>query len=206
MKNDEELPYRRSVRLQSYDYSHTGAYFVTICTEEKRCRFGAIVNGESQLNNLGQIARQMWLTLPKRFHDVTLDQYVVMPNHVHGILIPTPTDYYTHADSYAPKVPERFQTRKTKDAGAINLAPTRLVGQAGAINLAPTLGEVVRTFKALVTYHIRKSGIPDFAWQRGFHESVLKNEKHLAYVRQYILDNPSRWTEDNLFPEQKGAK
>ena len=77
---------RRSIRLKGYDYSQPGAYFVTICTHERRCLFGDVVDGEMRLNELGKIARQCWLAIPEHFPHARLDEFVIMPNHVHGII------------------------------------------------------------------------------------------------------------------------
>ncbi len=86
-KYDPEKHHRRSIRLQGYDYTQPGAYFVTICTQARACLFGAVADGEMQLNNSGQIAQAAWDTLPARFPSIRLDVVVVMPNHVHGIIM-----------------------------------------------------------------------------------------------------------------------
>jgi REP element-mobilizing transposase RayT len=85
--NDQPKRHRRSVRLQDYDYSQSGAYFVTICTQERTCMFGKIVDGAMQLNDAGIIVDQCWLNIPNHFPQVDLDAFIVMPNHVHGIIV-----------------------------------------------------------------------------------------------------------------------
>jgi REP-associated tyrosine transposase len=87
MANDQSNHHRRSVRLQDYNYSQSGAYFVTICTKERACMFGKIVDGAMQLNDAGRIVDQCWLEIPNHFPQVDLDVFLVMPNHVHGIIV-----------------------------------------------------------------------------------------------------------------------
>src|SRR5712692_7690078 len=87
MKYDPKTHHRRSMRLQGYDYSRPGAYFVTVCTEGKRALFGEIVEGEMVLSEAGRLVRRAWEILPRQFPNITSDAFVVMPNHVHGIII-----------------------------------------------------------------------------------------------------------------------
>lgn len=173
---DPEKHHRRSIRLKGYDYTQPGAYFVTICTQTRACLFGAVADGEMQLNNPAQIAKAAWDELPARFPSVRLDAFIVMPNHVHGIII----------------------------VGAQFIAPSDGFGTAtidqGAINHAPTLGEMVRAYKAASTRLIRQAGTPDFAWQRNYYEHVVRDEESLSRIRRYILDNPAHWEFDRDNP------
>ena len=168
--------HRRSIRLKGYDYGSAGAYFVTICTQNRTCWFGVLADGEMRLNDAGRVAQASWDELPARFPDVRLDTFVVMPNHVHGIII----------------------------VGAQFIAPSDGFGTAtidqGAMNRAPTLGEIVRTFKAVSPRLIRRSANPDFAWQRNYYEHVIRDDESLNRIRQYILDNPGRWVFDRENP------
>jgi len=134
---DPEKHHRRSIRLQGYDYTQPGAYFVTICTQTRACLFGAVADGEMQLSNPGQIAKAAWDELPARFPSVRLDAFIVMPNHVHGIIM----------------------------VGAQFIAPSDGFGATnpGVMNHAPTLGNIVRAYKAASTRLIRQAGTPDFA-------------------------------------------
>ena len=162
--------------MKGYDYAQPGAYFVTIVTQDRACLFGAVADGEMQLNNSGQIAKAAWDELPARFPSVCLDVFIVMPNHVHGIIM----------------------------VGAQFIAPSDGFGTAtinqGAINRAPTLGEMVRAYKAASTRSIRQAGTPDFAWQRNYYEHVIRDEESLSHIRQYILNNPVRWEFDRENP------
>ena len=153
--------------------------------------FGAVADGEMQLNNPGQIAKAAWDELPARFPSVRLDAFIVMPNHVHGIII-------VGAQFIAPqKTPPTI-------VGAQFIAPSDGFGTAtidqGVINHAPTLGEMVRAYKAASTRLIRQAGTPDFAWQRNYYEHVVRDEQSLNRIRQYILDNPARWEFDRENP------
>src|SRR5512146_2828735 len=89
MQHNKDIHHRRSIRLRDFDYSQAGAYFVTICTYERACRFGDVVDGDMRLNEAGRIVEQCWAAIPIHFPDVVLDAFVVMPNHVHGIVIIT---------------------------------------------------------------------------------------------------------------------
>jgi putative transposase len=150
-------------RLLGYDYSQPGFYFVTICTQQRRLVFSTIVDGQVYVKDPGQMAQSVWLTLPRRFAHVKLDEYVFMPNHLHAIIELTDWDP-THAGPRA------------------------------------ALGEVIRVFKAATSYHIRRlEGKPWFAWQEDYYDSVIRTEAALQQIRQYILDNPERWTQDKLY-------
>ncbi len=152
-----------SKRLVGYDYSQPGYYFVTICTQQHRLVFGHIVDGQMSLRGPGQIAQSVWVTLPRRFAHVKLDAYVLMPNHLHAIVVLSDLDP-THTGSRA------------------------------------ALWEIIRVFKAATSSHIRRSeGKPWFAWQDGYYDSIIRTEAALQQIRQYILANPMRWTQDKLY-------
>jgi putative transposase len=174
MKYDPEIHHRRSVRLKNYDYAQCGAYFVTIVTQHRICLFGDISDGEILPNDTGRIAQASWIGLSSRFSAVSLDSFVVMPNHIHGIIT----------------VGAQFI--------ASSSAPPNQVGiiREGAINRAPTLSEIIRTYKAASTRMIRQTANPNFAWQRNYYEHVIRNEESLNRIRQYIVDNPTRWAFD----------
>ena len=182
---DPEKHHRRSIRLKGYDYAQEGVYFVTVCTQNRACLFGAVADGEMQLNNAGQIAKAAWDDMPARFPSVRLDAFIVMPNHVHGIIMVGP-------QFIAPqKTPPTI-------VGAQFIVPSDGFDgtNQGVMNYAPTLGDMVRAYKAASTRLIRQAGTPDFAWQRNYYEYVIRDEESLNRIRQYILDNPARWEFD----------
>jgi REP-associated tyrosine transposase len=186
-----DIHHRRSIRLQGYDYTQAGAYFVTICTQNRECLFGKVVDGEMVLNDAGQITQEIWNGLPGRFPTVELDQSVVMPNHIHGILI------LVGAQFIAPNAPSH--------QGAINRAPT--IGRRttkGVINHAPTLGEIIRAFKAATARQIRLAGLQEFRWQHNYYEHIIRDEDSLNRIREYIATNPLCWELDRENPRHQG--
>jgi REP element-mobilizing transposase RayT len=155
---------RRSIRMKEVDYSQPGLYFVTMVTQQRRCYFGEIVDGDVHLSAAGQVVSQMWRCLSDRFPNVSADLFVVMPNHFHVIVA----------------------------VGAQFIAPVDPSDrQEGAMNHAPTLGQIIRTVKAVSTYNIRRTSL-EFGWQRNYYEHVIRSEESLTRIRQYILDNPLR--------------
>jgi REP element-mobilizing transposase RayT len=182
--------HRRSIRLQGYDYSLTGVYFVTISTQDHVCIFGDVVEGTMCLNEAGQTAPTMWDALPTRFSGIALDAFVVMPNHIHGIIV--------------------FATRVSVGAslvGAQDVTPNRTIDNRATTRVAPTVGNVVGAYKSLVTVEytrgVKTKGWPAFhrrLWQRNFYEHIIRNEASLSHIRQYVLDNPARWAFDRENP------
>ena len=153
------------------------------------------------LNDAGRITQEIWNGLPRRFPTVELHQSVVMPNHIHGILV------LVGAQFIAPNAPDWNTPWRsgTPHQGAINRAPT--IGRQttmGVINRAPTLGEIVRTFKAVTTRQIRLAGRQEFRWQRNYYEHVIRDEDSLNRIREYIATNPLRWELDWENPQRQG--
>ncbi len=165
---------RRSLRLKDYDYTQPGGYFVTICTQDRRCLWGDVRAGEMWLNEIGQIAEWCWEEVPSHFPHVRGDSFVVMPNHLHGILI----------------------LRETR-RGTTCRAPTPDTEEF-ARPVAGSLPTIIRSFKAAVTKHVRRATkIKDFqVWQRGYYERIVRNERELELLREYIVSNPIRWALD----------
>jgi len=127
-----------------------------------------------QLNDFGLTGQTVWFELPGSFPQIRLDHFVIMPNHIHGII-------FVGAQFIAPR-------------GSSNTV------QTGAINRAPTLGEIVRTYKAISTRTIRRTGCAHFKWQRNYYEHIIRDENSLNRIRQYIADNPIRWDTDRDNP------
>jgi REP element-mobilizing transposase RayT len=178
MEYDGEQHNRRSIRLSGYDYARSGAYFVTVCIQNRSCLFGSIVNGEMKLNNAGRIAQEVWEELPARFPQVGIDGFIVMPNHIHGILM-VGAQFIAPSDS-------PFDVIKN---------PARSV-----IGRAPALGEIIRAYKAISTRKIRPTVKADFRWQRNYYEHIVRNEESLNRIREYILNNPIQWDVDRENP------
>ena len=183
------LPDRQSTRLRGYDYASAGAYFVTICAHERRCLFGEIVDGAMSVSALGQIVEACWVSIPTHFPSTTLDDFVVMPNHVHGIIVlgdtDTPPVGAQHAAPAMPDAPE--------DAGS-----------AHRINVpAGSLGAIVRSFKAAATKRINdlRRSPGESVWQRNYYDHIIPDQEGLMRVRAYIANNPARWAFDAENPD-----
>jgi putative transposase len=176
MTYDPDRHHRRSIRLKGHDYSLPGAYFVTICTHERECSLGEITNGHMQLTEDGEIARVQWAELPKHYLHVQIDAFVIMPNHIHGIIV------------------------LTNVAGAgLQTCP---YPTSYGLSKRYALPEIVRGFK---TYSARKinerrdsPGFP--VWQRNYYEHIVRNEKELHAIREYVVNNPLRWEADQDHP------
>ncbi len=175
MNFNREIHHRRSSRLPGYDYSQAGMYFVTICTNQKECLFGEIIDGEMRLNECGEIVGKRWNEIPLHYPNVKLDECVIMPNHVHGIIA----------------------LENSRLVGAQHAAPLQ------NINVAPgSLGAIVRSFKSAVTKRINEIGSMTgiTIWQRNYHEHIIRDEKSLNQIREYIVNNPAQWEMDNENP------
>jgi len=175
-----EIHHRHSIRLKGYDYSQTGYYFVTICTRNRECVFSDVVDGKMKLSRIGQLVQIAWNDLLERFHNLELDEFAVMPNHVHGIII------IVEAGLALP------------NQGAASSAPTK--------DISTRLGDVVRAFKSVsainVNRFLSRLGVP--LWQRNYYEHIIRNEESLNRVREYIETNPLHWELDRENPHRKG--
>ncbi len=179
MVYDPQQHQRRSIRLKGYDYSQPGAYFVTICTQNREPVLGEIVEGEMILNEYGQVVARCWMWLAKQYPHVELDEWVVMPNHAHCIVI----------------LSGRGGSRKGGSSS-----------RKGGSRTAPTkpLGRLVGAFKTVSTKRINQirntPGAP--VWQRNYYEHIIRDEDELNLIRQYILDNPVQWEMDENNPNR----
>ncbi len=152
--------------MPGYDYSRQGAYFITICTRERELWLGETIEHEVMLSASGRIATTTWSSLPDRFVEIALDAFVIMPNHVHGILVIKGSEF---------------------------IAPATTSSDSSR---TPNLGEIVRTFKAASTSLIRGAGDTGFAWQSNYYEHIIRNEAEMLRIRAYIQADPSNWKED----------
>jgi REP element-mobilizing transposase RayT len=206
MRYDANQHHRRSMRLANYDYRSPGAYFVTICVHAGECLLGQVVDGRLQLSDWGQIAWDCWQAIPTHFPHVKLDTFVVMPNHVHGIIVITEPAIGPHVGAQHPgaDVGAQHVVGAQLVAGAQHAEPLLLHAPQRRTNVQPgSLGAIVRSFKAAVTRRINQlrnmPGAP--FWQRNYWERVVRSEASLKQIREYIENNPARWAEDQLHPE-----
>ena len=166
------LPKRRNSRLSDYDYTAAGAYFVTVSVVGRRCILGAIRNGTVCLTQAGECVLDAWTALESRYVGVHLDEYVIMPNHVHGILL-------LGLEQDVPPGPQHYKP----------------------------LGQLVGAFKTRSAHRINElrhtPGIP--VWQRGYYEHVVRNDRSLQAVREYVANNPTQWALDRENPDHGQA-
>jgi len=189
MTFDPEKHHRRSIRLRNYDYSQPGAYFVTICTYQKQSWFGEIKNGQIYLNQLGKIVADEWLKTCKIRPNFKLDEWVIMPNHFHGIVI---------INDYSGDDQSLGAGNRPLDLGAGNL-PLDLGARDAPLQQKPnSLSSCIAGFKSAVTKRINllRQNTDTPIWQRNYYESILRDEKYLAVVREYIINNPKNWPND----------
>jgi putative transposase len=164
-----------TARLRDWDYRSPGWYFVTICTNAHRCTLGEISDGKIDLSAAGQIAKAELVRMPTHYANVCLDAYVIMPNHVHAIVI-----LEDHHQFIPDAMPRNDHER----------------GSAPFVARLPSLSDVVGSYKAGVTRQCRVSGDHYFAWQPRFHDHILRGKASVAAVRDYIQNNPANWTKD----------
>lgn len=198
--------HRRSIRLQGYDYSQAGLYFITICCQDRACLFGEIVDGEMICNDAGNIANQCWLDIPNHFPNMVLHEYVVMPNHIHGIVEIIGTD-----NVGAKNISPNNNVMANDDVGAKNISPYNNVmandDGIGANDYSPlppngtskTIGSMVRGFKIGVTKWIRQNTNVYDVWQRNYYEHIIRNEQSYHRISNYIINNPKKWNEDKFY-------
>ena len=172
MKFNSTLHHRHSIRLNEFDYTSSGAYFLTICTYGKICLFGDVVDCKMCLNEYGMAVRDEWLKTAILRPHIELDEFIVMPNHIHGIIF--------------------IEASNTR--GTACRAPAERFGNPTAHSI-PT---IVRSFKSAATKNINiRRRTPGVAlWQRNYFERVIRNEEELASIREYVAFNASKWFDD----------
>ena len=164
---------RRSIRVPDFDYTYPGPYFITIVTAGRVLRFGEIANGEMLLNQVGQMVRSEWLRLPFRFPGLEIDEYVVMPNHFHGIL----------------SLPDKGDQKEKVDGQVVSCS-------VGAVIRAFKAATTER-------FHFICGWNAGILWQRNYHEHIVRRDVDYNRIREYILCNPSQWEADREWSLKK---
>ncbi len=192
----DNLPKRKHPRLNDFDYSSSGAYFITICTYNRQCLLSHIVGrgftpAENALTEYGKIAEKQLLLLEERYPCVQIGEYVIMPNHIHFILI---------LDNETPAV-EQGQKRREQALALRMNNPTHTVGQGftPAATSRPAVTDVICAYKSLTTRECKKARQIDKLFQTSFYEHIIRNQQDYDEIANYISENPSRWIYDKLY-------
>jgi len=191
MKFDPQQYHRRSIRLQGYDYSQAGAYFVTIVAQGRACLFGEIVKDEIVLNPAGMMVQTAWQSLPKRFNNIEPVVCVIMPNRFHAIVIVNEPV----GAGLVPALADRAHASGASGA-TTRVAPTK-----------PTLGQIIGAFKSITTHEyiqgVNCLGWPAFdkrLWQRNYYEHIIRNSNEADRIQNYVESNPVMWNNDEENP------
>jgi REP element-mobilizing transposase RayT len=190
MRYNPNIHHRKSIRLQEYDYSQEGLYFVTICAKNRTCLFGEIIDDKMCLSRIGIIADILWHEIKNHVTHVELHEFVVMPNHIHGIIeITQKMDVgnvgnnvgATHALPLQSPSPSQSKQSRFQNQGK------------------NTLSSIVGSYKSAVTKHAHRLGFSEFAWQRNYWENIIRNNDDYARITQYIINNVINWKEDKFY-------
>ncbi len=170
------LKERKSNRWKGFNYASENAYFITICVNDRLCLLGAVSGGEMQLNEYGKIIKQCWNNLPNHYPNCILDEFIIMPNHIHGVIM---------IDNSVFK-----PTNITPIGNGLKPYPTRTHG----------LSEMVRALKTFSSRRVNElSPQRKFHWQKSFHDHVIRDFPSLLKIQQYIIANPLNWEKDTFF-------
>lgn len=188
LKYNPNIHHRRSIRFKGYDYAQKGFYFITICCQDRICRFGNIVNGQMILNEYGQIAFDEWVKLSVRFANFELDVFQIMPNHMHGII---KLNDATAGVTSAQHVSERT-----------GFTPAQHKRQPQGI-ASTTVSDIVGAYKSLVVHgcldiYKSKNETMGKLWQRNYYEIIIRNEQSHKRTSAYIINNPKKWADDKF--------
>jgi len=189
-----------SARAQWWDYGNDGAYFITICTKDRECCFGDVLEGKMQLSHLGLLADVFWYEIKNHARNITLDAFQVMPNHIHGILIlngnKRETDDETHAIDTARNVETTHDVVETTHALSLPEPPGQKRYQHQGSN---TISSITGSYKSAVTKHADRLGYR-FEWQERFYDIIISDEESYRKIVNYIKNNPAKWEDDKFNP------
>ncbi len=168
-----------SARLYGYDYGKNGAYFITICTKNRTHHFGEILNGEMKLSEIGKCASDCWSAIPEHFPFVELGEFVIMPNHVHGVIIIN--------KEIEPNLNNEFEKPIVTEFYRNKFGPQ-----------SKNVASIIRGFKVGVTISSRIIN-SDFYWQPRFHDHIIRDSRAFINIRNYIIQNPKKWKDDRFY-------
>lgn len=175
----------QSSRLQGYDYSQNGMYFITICAKDREEFLGSIIGEKMALSDIGKIANEYWQEIPNHFPFVNLDEYIVMPNHIHMIL----------------EIIKNANTRNRRDEAMPRLYTGKYPQMSKISPKSGSLSVIIGSFKSIVAKTANKQ-FPriGFAWQSRFYDHIIRNDESLQKIREYIQTNPQMWERDRNLP------
>ena len=184
-----------SRRLKNWDYRNNGAYFITICTKNRKHFFGKIVNKEIVLSEIGLLANNFWAEIPKHFPNVELGNFQIMPNHMHGILI------INNMINVEGTLHCNVSDVNALHCNIYTKQNNTLQCNASTVNISPKPGSIstiIRSYKSVVTKnaHLINS---NFEWQPRFHDHVIRNSESFEKIQNYIENNPANWNEDKFY-------
>lgn len=168
---------RKPNRLKNFNYSQNGMYFVTICTKNREHYFGEIIKNEMHLSNIGIFTKKCWIEIPNHFPHISLDEFIIMPNHIHGII-----------EIVNPSEPVGNNLPVGNNNYCSLLVPWQTLWSR-------SLSSAIRGFKIGVVKHCNQNNLC-FAWQKSFHDRIIRNEIELNKIREYIINNPKMWERD----------
>ena len=191
--------HRRSTRLKGYDYSRPGFYFVTICTKNRQHLFGEIMNNVMHLNDAGKMVLNCWLEIPGHYSNVKLHEFIIMPNHIHGILEiiekqnPLTSNNPQVGVQYFEPLPGDYlnEEPQSRKQGHLKHRYQHII--------PGSLGSIIRGFEIGVTKWFRKNTDIHNVWQRNFHDTIIKSKWSFRIISRYIINNPKNWDDDEFF-------
>jgi putative transposase len=191
MRFNPRKHHRRSICLKGYDYTQPGGYFITINFQDKECLLGKVTNDKIHLNDAGEMIKRWWEKISIEFINIKLDEYIIMPNHIHGII------FIVGAD---PRVCPYDKMNNH----------VRIKGEHTGSPLQISLSRLIQWFKTMTTneyiQNVKRNDWQPFnkkLWQRNFYEHIIRNENGLKAIRQYIINNPQKWHLDRQNPDKK---
>ena len=198
-----------SARLKGFDYSSDGAYFITICTAKRKHFFGEIVDGKMQLSNTGIIVEILWHDIKRHSKNVVLGEYIIMPNHMHGILIlndvaAVETLHATSDDNAETLHATSHDNAETLLATSVQNESEKEVKNQFMADISPksnSISTIIRSYKSAVTKHSNRLKLPN-GWQERFYDVIIRTEESFEYITNYIINNPAKWDEDGFYKNE----
>lgn len=187
-----------SARAQWWDYGSNAPYFITICTKNREHFFGEIKNGKMVLSGIGRMAHDFWMEIPMHFSFVVLDEFVVMPNHIHGIIIIDKNDGNNDVDNDVNNNVETRQCLVSNNTGTNPKSENKSPGQKRFRNPGKgTVSSIIGSYKSIVTKNAHPI-LQEFDWQSRFHDHIIRNDDEFYRIKNYIANNPENWKEDKF--------